>query len=46
MRPVGHPCFRFVKSWIVALAMGGAESRGAGADNFYLVFLVVAQLKL
>ena len=25
--------------------MGRAESRGAGADSFYLVLLVVAQLK-
>ena len=26
--------------------MGGAESRGAGADSFHLVLLVVARLKL
>ena len=26
--------------------MGGAESRGADADSFYLVLLVVARLKL
>ena len=26
--------------------MGGAESRGAGADSFYLILLVVARLKL
>ena len=44
-RPVGRPRFRFVGSWIVGLAMGGAESRGAGADSFHLV-LVVARLKL
>ena len=27
-RPVGRPHFRFVKSWIVGLAMGGAKSKG------------------
>ena len=28
-RPVGRPRFCFAGSWIVGLAMGGAESRGA-----------------
>ena len=28
-RPVGRPRFRFMGSWIVGLAMGGAESRVA-----------------
>ena len=28
-RPVNRPRFRFAKSWIVGLAMGRAESRGA-----------------
>ena len=27
--PIGRPCFRFAGSWIVGLAMGEAESRGA-----------------
>ena len=26
--------------------MGGAESRGTGADSFHLVFFVIARLKL
>ena len=45
-RPVDCSYFCFVGSWIVGLAMGGAESRGAGADSFHLVLLVVARLKL
>ena len=34
-RLVGHPHFRFVESWIIGLAIGGAEFRGADiAVNF------------
>ena len=44
--PVNCSRFRFAKSWIVGLVIGGAESRGAGADSFHLVLLVVARLKL
>ena len=42
----GYPCFRFAGSWIIGLAMGKAESSGAGADSFYLVLIVIARLKL
>ena len=45
-RPVGRSCFRFAGSWIVGLAMGKAESRGAGMNSFHLVLFVVARLKL
>ena len=45
-RHVGCPRFCFARSWIVGLAMGRAESRGAGADSFYLIHLIVARLKL
>ena len=31
-RPDGHPCFCFAGSWVVGLAMGGAESRGADVN--------------
>ena len=45
-RPVGRLCFRLTGNWIVGLAIGRAKSRGADADSFHLIFLIVAQLKL
>ena len=44
--PVDRPSFCFAGSWIVSLAMSGVESKGAGADSFYLVLFVIARLKL
>ena len=44
--PVGRPCFYFVGSWIVGLAMSKAEFRVAGVDSFHLVLLVIIWLKL
>ena len=46
VRLVGHPCFCFAESWIIGLAISGAEFRGVGVDNFYLVLLVIIWLKL